>query len=260
MTCEKIAQKAIKHVRTVVFTAEAYAAINGPCPGGWEDEVELKLTRPELIYLIHQEVGYDTLFNRYKEKVVDIDGVLANIAHEEAWEYPIIATVNHTIPKELQDLSNTLDSLDLNNEDAVKSVYKLLNAVSDGRYSFSFEIKAGDYCFTENACECLDLTVSEALGLLYGKYDIPQLFSLFNTEQLSKDFINTKAEKKGFAKNYDSFNYGGTCYALENYLEAWRFILEQIYEEEIDEDELESWLEYFDDSDNFDTDIQEWYQ
>lgn len=259
MDCDKLAQKAIKYVKPVVFSAQAYAREGGRCPFGWEDEVELELTRPELIYLIRQHIGYDSLFKNYKEKEIDINKTLADIAHEEAWEYSISATVNNIIPEELKELSCTLESLNVDDEDAVKSVCNSLSGVSDGTYTFSFAVDAGDYNFADDASEGLDLTASEALGLLYGKHDIPKVFSKFNVKPLDEDFVNKKAEIKGFANDYDNFDYGGECEELENYLESWGFLLEQIYDEKIEEDELDSWMEYFEDSDNFYTTIEDWY-
>ncbi len=45
-------------------------------------------------------------------------------------------------------------------------------------YTFSFEIRSGDYYFADNVSESLDLTASEARGLLYGEQYIPEIFVL----------------------------------------------------------------------------------
>lgn len=77
---------------------------------------------------------------------------------------------------------------------------------------------------------------------------------------MTEDFVNEKAAKKGFAKDYDDYCYDGECRPLENYLDSWHFILELIYEEQIDEEGLEPLLAYFDHSVNFNRDIQAWYR
>lgn len=260
MTFKKIATKAIQKVKPTLFTAEVYSSDGWNLGDRCEYEVGLKLTRPELIYLIHQHVGYDSLFKHYKEKIVDIHTRLADLARGVAWDDGIYADVEDMIPEELQDLSELLNSLDLDDEDAVKSVCKALSAVSDGKYTFSFEIRSGDYYFADNVSESLDLTASEARGLLYGEHYIPEIFSKFNVKQLTEDFVNEKAAKKGFAKDYDDYCYDGECRPLENYLDSWHFILELIYEEQIDEEGLEPLLAYFDHSFIFNRDIQAWYR
>ena len=47
---------------------------------------------------------------------------------------------------------------------------------------------------------------------------------------------------------------------LEAYLDAWNYILNAIMSDEITEENMTSWLEYFDDAENYEYRIAEWYE
>lgn len=113
---------------------------------------------------------------------------------------------------------------------------------------------------TEDAEETIALTSNEAIGLLWGYHEMDTLFEGLCEKPLEEDLVNEKAEEKGFVSDYDNFGYGGESEELDKYLDAWGIILTKIFEEEITEDNLEEWLNYFDDSDNWEYDIEEWFE
>jgi len=59
-------------------------------------------------------------------------------------------------------------------------------------------------------------------------------------------------------EDISDYSYSGESDELNHYLEGWRIILNKIDNGEIDENDLDSWLEYFKDSSNWDDDITWW--
>lgn len=254
------AKKALENIQDESFRLEVSASTGGKCSDGWGDTLELYLDRNQLLYLLHDKCGVDELFEGESLEEVDVDSIISDMTMEAAWpDGGPSARVNDVIPEELKDLSNELEALDTDNEDAVKSIREKLLQIKDGKYTFYFTIEASGYYFTEDAEEKIELTSKEALGLLYGQHDVDSVFNGIYNESYDEDLINDKADELGFASDYDSFSYGGECEELEAYLNAWEYILDCIHDGEITEDNLDEWLEYFDDSDNYEMEISEWH-
>ena len=95
---------------------------------------------------------------------------------------------------------------------------------------------------------------------MYGEHNIKEVFRGICRKSYGEDLINSKAEKKGFADDYDTFCYNWSYEELEAYLDAWNYILNAIMSDEITEENMTSWLEYFDDAENYEYRIAEWYE
>ena len=254
------AKKVLENIHEKSFRLDVSASTGGKCSDGWCDTLELFLDRPQLLYLLHDKCGVDELFEGQSLEEVDVDSMISDMTMEAAWpDGGPAAWVNDVIPDELSELAEELDSLNDEDQNAVKEIRKKLKQVGDGKFTFHFTVKADEYYFTENAEESIELSAKEALGLLYGECDNDDVFEGICDESYDEDLINDKADELNFASDYDYFSYGGECEELEAYLNAWDYILGRIHDGDITEDNLKGWLDYFDDSDNFEMAISKWH-
>lgn len=265
MTELELAKKAIENIGRHSFHCRIYATEGGKCSNGWGDYDEFDLSPEQIRYLIKEQIDKDELFEGIQTEEVDVDEIIVAKALECAWpDGGPRASVNDIIPDELTSLSEDLESLvkGESNTDTTDDVRKKLRAIKDGNYTFHFTIADGDdfFHFDEDAEEKITLTAKEAIGLLYGQYNLEDIFEGFCEDALDEDFINDKAEKMDFASEYDQFIYGGESDEFEGFLDAWAYIIDKILSGDITEDTLNSWLEYFDDPDNFDSSISDWYE
>ena len=261
MTNRELAKNVLNNIQDESFRLDVSASTGGRCCDGWGDSLDLDLSRPQLLYLVHQRNRNDYLFEGLTLEEVDVDAIINDMTKEAAWpDGGPAATVNDVIPNELSKLSEELESLYDSDKETVNEIRKKLHEVSDGQYTFYFTVEASGYYFTEDAEESVELTAEEALGLLRGKYDMPEVFDGICNIKYDEYLVNRKADELGFADDYDYFSYGGECEQLEAYLNAWDYIIDSILDDEIPEDLLDSWLEYFDDTDNYEYEIVEWYE
>lgn len=261
MTNIQLAKKALENIQNECFRLGVSASTGAKCDDGWCDSLDLDLSKEQLLYLINERNGHNELFEGLSLEEVDVDSIITDMTMEAAWpDGGPAATVNDVIPNELSELSDELEALDETDKDAVKSIREKLHQITGGKYTFYFTVEASGYYFTEDAEESIELSAKEALGLLYGQHDLKEAFDGICEESYYEDIINDKADKLGFANDYDSFSYGGESEELEAYLNAWDYILDSIMSNEITEEDLGSWLEYFDDTDNYENDIVEWHE
>lgn len=104
----------------------------------------------------------------------------SKLAYEAAFPDGFVTSVNYVVPKKLSDITEKLEALDVEDEDAV----------------------------------------AEAQAILYGEYPIEEVFSDLCNEPLGEDFINDLAEKKDFCDEYVNYSCGGSCDELDYYLDA----------------------------------------
>lgn len=78
-----------------------------------------------------------------------------------------------------------------------------------------------------------------------------------DTDSLIYDLAEENAFPDGSEEEWD---IGGNCEELEGFLNAWDVLICKIEDGEITEECIDRWLEYFDDSSNFDMDIDEWVE
>lgn len=225
------------------------------------DTLDLELSKEEILYLLKNEMQYDELFDGYELKEVDVDNIISDMAYDAAWpDGKPSARVNNPIPNELQSIAREIEEQDLEDDIAAQGLIDKLKAIQDGKYTFEFTVEAGGFYFTEDAVEKLTLTSQQALGLLYGENPDIEIFKDFGIQALDSDFINELADSAGFASDYDYLSYDGNCEALESCLNAWKYIIEHIFTEDITEESLDVWMQYFEDDDNYEYDIAEWYE
>lgn len=261
MTHLELAQKALEHVENTTFPVYVYASEGGSCGGGYDDTLDLDLSRAELLYLIHKSVGNDAPFQGQEEKETDVSAQIAEIAYESACpDSEPSAYVSDTIPDELWEIAEQLKSLDTDDKASIEEIQEELRTLSAGKYTFTFSIESDGFCLAEAISDTLELTANEVLGLLYDRYNYPEVFEAFHVAPLDEDFVNEKAEQLELKTDYDPYNYGGYSDELDNYVDAWSFIINKIYKSELDEDGLNSLLDYFNDKDNWEGDITSWLQ
>lgn len=265
MTQFELARKAIESIGWHSFHCRIYATEGGKCSDGWADYDELDLFPSQIRYLIKEQINKDELFEGIQTEEVDVEEIIVAKAVEGAWpDGGPRASVNDVIPDELSSLSEILESLTKGECDAdtIDDVREKLRAIKDGNYTFHFTVADADdyYYFDEDAEEKIPLTANEAIGLLYGQYDLDEVFEDICDEALDEDFINDKAEDMDFASEYDQFIYDGECEELDGFLDAWVCIIRKILSGDITEETLDSWMKYFDDSDNYESDICDWYE
>ena len=128
----------------------------------------------------------------------------SKLAYEAAFPDGFVTSVNYAVPKELSDIAEKLEALDVEDEDAVAEVRAEIKGIEAGDYTFRFTVEDGcENCPIDEAEEPLPLTAAEAQAQanLYGEYPIEEVFSDLCNEPLGEDFINDLAEKKIFAMN-----------------------------------------------------------
>lgn len=252
----ELAKKALKTIGTRSFSCWLYG-------GDWDTYEQLTMTEGELLYLINKEVGFDSAFEGFELVETDVESQINDMAREGAWpDGGPMARVNGVIPEELEDLSDDLEELDLDDEDAVNRMRERLKAIKGGDYTFSFDIVDGSYSyyFAEDTEEEIHLTAEEVLGLLLGEHGDSPVFDGICSKAFDEDLINDKAEKAGFADEHDNVEVGGRCEAIDQFVTAWGTLLDKIAEEVVTEENLDLWLRYFDDDNNLETDIEEWVE
>ena len=263
MTTLELERKALDIIDDSTFRCGVYASEGGKCSDGWGDSLDLELTKAELLYLIKERVSNDDAFEGMATESVNVEEIIDDMTCEAAWpDGGPTASVNSVIPKEMKSLSGEIDELNMDDPDSVSAMRDRLKSIKGGEYTFSFTVTDGDrmYYFTEDAEETINLTADQIIGLLWGHHGIDELFDGLCEKPLDEELINDKADEKGFACNYDYFSYGGESEELEGFLNAWETLFDKIEEGIVTEDTLEKWLEYFDDSDNYEYGIEEWYE
>lgn len=269
MTQLELARKVLSEMEGQTFVHEVSSYEGGACGDGWCDTVENTYSAKVLRGMIKEQIDNDELFKGLE--IEAFEGVPAEdeeSVEDMAWPGGgPEATVKDVIPDELSDLSNDLESLDVNNEDEVSEMRKRLMEVKGGSYTFYFDVTdgEGDYYFAENESVVIELTSDEALGLLRGEHDIAEVFDGICDNQFDESLINDKAVKIGVADGYDNHTYSSDYdeeeenELLDSCVDAWVTVIQKILDGEITEDDVDDWLWYFDDTDNFEEDIESWH-
>lgn len=126
----------------------------------------------------------------------------SKLAYEAAFPDGFVTSVNYVVPKELSDIAEKLEALDVEDEDAVAEVRAEIKGIEAGDYTFRFTVEDG----------CENCPIDEAAeAILYGEYPIEEVFSDLCNEPFGEDFINDLAEKKDFCDEYVNYSCGGSC-------------------------------------------------
>lgn len=92
----------------------------------------------------------------------------SKLAYEAAFPDGFVTSVNYVVPKELSDIAEKLEALDVEDEDAVAEVRAEIKGIEAGDYTFRFTVEDGcENCPTDEAAE----------AILYGEYPIEEVFS-----------------------------------------------------------------------------------
>ncbi len=256
----KLAKKVLKNLTTESFTIDASAYEGGAAGDGWCDGIDFTLSKANMVYLLKQRINNDNLFKGMKEEEIDLDHEILEAVKEAAWpDGGARASLISPIPNELDELAAKLEKLDMNDEEAVKAIREKLLKVAAGEYTFSFNIVTSDsFYLSEDVKEHISLTAPQALGLLYNVRPSQKVFQGFEVESVNEYTIENLAEQMGFAEDYDYYSYGGECVAMDNYIDAWTDLIEGILAGDITEDNLDSWMEYFDNAGYYDSTFDDW--
>ena len=257
MTNLELAKKALARLKGGEFNLIVRASEGGACGYGYDGEDSVELYQDQIAFLLKDRVSDRRVFDGIKMEEVNLDAIFEEKAREDAWPDgdEIRAYVNDSIPEELDDLSYELSELDTEDEEALGRMREQLMAITDGEYTFYFTLKKdGDYYLGEHEEAQLSLTANEVLGLLYGSYDMKEVFEGICDQRLDEDYINDKVEEEGIFNEedddyYDGYSYSGESQQLDNYLDSWVYLLNNILSGNITEEQLDSWLRYFDEKD-----------
>jgi len=259
----ELVNTALKNVCCACFPCRLYASDGGKCSDGWDGEGELELSADQLLYLISRSDDDKEYYEGLSMTEVYTNDILSKMAREEGCpDGGPSASVNDSVPDELQSLYERMNRLDLSDEAECDSIRQELQAIKDGDYTFHFTVVDGSGCYdyTDDAEETIHLTADEARSLLNGGPINSLVLKGICDRSLDEEFIDEKARQAGLAAGYETFDYWGSCERLDSYLESWRTIIAKIECGEITEENLDKWLEYFDDSDNYEWEIESWYE
>ena len=262
MTKLELAKSVVNSIEDMTFNCHVWASSGGKCCDGWDDCLDLELSKEGILYLLSSEFSAEGLFDDISMAEVDVDSIITDLAYEGAWpDGGPSARVKHPIPEELKDLSQRISELDINDPISTKNIISELKSIKEDKYTFVFDVVDGGhtYYFAEDYPAKINLDTKEAIGLLWGYHKIDNLFKGLCDEPLGESDINEWAGYDNIASNCDYFGYGGSCERLEQYIASMCTVLEKIFDGSITEENLDDWMEYFEDSWNFDYDIEEWH-
>lgn len=124
----------------------------------------------------------------------------SKLAYEAAFPGGFVTSVNYVVPKELSDIAEKLEALDVEGEDAVAEVRAEIKGIEAGDYTFRFTMEDGcENCPTDEVEEPLPLTAAAAI--LYGEYPIEEVFPTYAMSRLAKILSMTWQKRKIFAMN-----------------------------------------------------------
>ncbi len=236
----------------VSFPCELSGSEGGKCGDGFSTSEDLCLNQKELLFLISDG---SAVFSNLKTKKVDVEARLYQMAKEACWpDYngnpSVYLSDNDTIPDELQGLATEIRKHDKNNAAEVADLRSRVAALMEDDYTFHVTIEESEYYFEEDEPKKLHLTGDEVRGFLknalHGDDDI---FDGICDDELDEDDFSDLAEEAGIGSEYidDNWSYSGESCALDGYIEAWKMLIGKILSGEVDENNLDKWLAFFDD-------------
>ena len=257
-----LARKVLKaNIEDKSFTCILRASENGTCGGGWCDDVDVVLSKAELLYLLKCKLNNDELFKGMNIKQFDLDDALAQEAYSSSWDdKDSTARANDVLPYELKDLARYLISEECNIEEAHKRILE----IKDGKYSFECTVVQNDYLIGEHEDVEINLTAEEAIKLLYTYlYDYDDVDDWF--ENICSDTMYAEELEDRLTKavqgddDIDPFSYSGESDSLNSFIDGWAYIVSNILNGNIQSKDIDKWTPYFDDNNNLDEDIERWY-
>ena len=102
------------------------------------------------------------------------------------------------------------------------------------------------------------IDVDEVLEEFAKEHAFPDGCGFYSCDDEDYDPENEDYEDRECVDNY---SVSCDCWRLESHLKAWEYLLNKVLSGEITEEELEGWMEFFDDAiyEDEEADIEEWY-
>lgn len=239
--------------------ANEYGTFNSECS---DDFITVNIKKPELLFLLKGKINYDELFKGMNIKQFDLDNVLGQIDYTSQWgDVNISVSSNSFIPVEIEDLKDFITDKDSDKDEARK---RLLD-IKDGIYTFNCIISMDNYLINDNVDVKIHLTAEEIIKLLYDYCRTslnPVYFNgiFYDTMDISEldDRLMIAAKK---AHNLGYYFHGEEKDSLSLFLDGWTFLISNILSGDIESNDVNSWLEYFDvyDELDFDMPINVWH-
>lgn len=259
----ELVRKVLSEIKGGEFNCHFYAIERGVPSENLCYSERLYISAEDIRYLIKKRFNNDVLFEGLKVGFCDMEEEIKEIIPEDAWpQAGPRARVHYIVPMEHEELLNDLYGLNEEDDDAVEEMRERVKMVCDGDYTFGFDIVdgTGDYEVAIDLEKKINLSRKEVLGLLKGECNASKVFDGICDEAFDEELIEAKAEDLGFASKYNRYCYGGESQTLEHCVNAWLNIIESIFDGDVSEDNVDYWLKYFDDPDNFYGDLYEWHE
>jgi len=253
--------KLLSSIEDRCFDVSFSSSDGGKFGDSWDTVENTCITRDEILSLIKCKCKYASIFDDINFTESNVNARLEGQARELAWpDGGPSASIEDDVPEELVDLIEELNKTDINDKASVQESCRKLDSVKDGSYTFYITVdSSGEYYFAENEPYPIELTKEQALGIVYSHCDVKMIFDEIKYILFGKDQINDYLEQNKAASDYDCCSYDATCERLDHYIEAWTYIINSLVEGKLNPEELDSWMEYFDDEENFDEDIKDWF-
>ena len=256
MTTKELARKAIDTIGNQSFSVSVYASEGGACGGGWDGDNDLSLSRAEILHLFNRP----DIIDASETKAIDVESEIVDIAVESAHpEGDPFYTFNNILPEELYDLEALINETDPDDEDQMEALREEINSLGEQEYTFYADYGTADDLMYEGDEVQLTLTPEQAIGILKKEVENPDLLDEFDSEEMDEDILADMANECEILES--PYSYGGESETLENYLEAWRKLLDLILDGRVTEETLPSWLLFFENREYYDSrDIEKWHE
>lgn len=284
MTTMNLAKKALKYVNGCSFRVSAFSSSGATCDCDWDDSEAgyLELDKAEVLEQVKETLEIDDtlkgmidieeLFQGIETKYCDIEESLSEIAFEAAWpDGGPIACLQNFVPNELESLADEINDLDKFDDDyaeKVDAIREQLQAIQTGNYTLCADISAydGDYVFAEDEQITIQLSAEKAWGILYNYCDNDSiskdsLFDGIDYEETNENDVQAIVNEQDFKDYADTVS--GICDELDNYTNAWCQFIYAICNGDVNEDNFDDCITFFDEAyfnDEDESDFENWLE
>ena len=255
----ELAKEVLAKVKDECYNCMVGCTSGGKHPDGFTDyDQSISLSREQILFLIKNNSSYDNLFEDIETQEVNLDEIFAKMGYESSWpEGGPVTRVKGVVPQECVDLAQALCNVDENDDYEVAKLRDALLSLKDGEYTFHIDVSDRDgwNYFAEDEPYKFYLSGDEIRQLLHSEFKGNKAFNGVCDKSLNKDFLNEKAEAMNIADEFDYYFYVGQSEPLENYISSWVELIDRIMEGSVTEANVDQMLKYFEDSENWESDI-----